>query len=840
MEQPLAVVGALLLAAIVVGALLLLRRLHMQRQRMAGLEAQLAAARDTVQQAVAEGEQASEIVRYYAQLIDSVSDAIISTDLNFIIQSWNKSAERIYGWQASDVIGRPVGEILKTVSPQGRKHEVFDQLFAHGLQDGEVIQQRKDGTPIMVLAATSVLRDRNGQPFGMVTVNEDTTRHRQAEEALRQSEERYRTLVETSPDAVLLADLAGTIQFCNREAAHLFGAPTPEAIWGCSLTDFFVPEEDYPAGISSHLVPSLDSSRSFEYMMRRTDQSHFIAEVNSSVIHNAQGEPGAFLCIVRDITARKRSELALRESEARFRTLVESAPIGILIEQHDPASSEPPRLVYMNAAAETITGDQQHTWLHHSVHALLPPPDPAPDAPLPISYECRIVTPQRTTRWLDVTSASIEFEHRPARLVIAADKTEYKRAEEARQAAYTRLEEVNRHVQRSRDLLRTIFDSINDGLLLLDKDGSVQAANYAIANLLGIAPAQLINQSWHTLCTADNPADNPFICPFLQELDTMLRDGCVISRREHVTAADGTGHLLDMQALPIVSEPDPAAGVQIIEQVVLHIVDITGRAQMEAVMIENERFAASMDLIAIVAHEVNTPLQTILASLQMTRRALGSDAAAVRFLELAEAEIKRVGTIVAQLKDLYHPIPQGSGMVDINMLASRVLQLARGKLVKQRIRVEQQFDLALPTFQGRPDQLNQVLLNLVINAIESMEYNGTLAVATRLLPPALTDSYTAADAPPQVEIAIRDSGCGIAPDVLEHIFEPFYTTREHGTGLGLFVCHRIVTDHSGTISVESQPGEGTTFIVRLPARPLVPDERLAPRVHDVIPNPPEE
>jgi len=271
------------------------------------------------------------------------------------------------------------------------------------------------------------------------------------------------------------------------------------------------------------------------------------------------------------------------------------------------------------------------------------------------------------------------------------------------------------------------------------------------------------------------------------------------------------------------------------DRIVLHVVDVTEQLQLEMVMVENMRLSTSSKLVATVAHEVNTPLQTILTSLIMMRHAKKEQRE--RFLTLAQDEIERVGTILEELKDLYRADPEAEPeLVNINSVIERVLHLTAGKMVKQHIHVHHNLAEGLPAMKGHHGKLTQVFLNLVINAIDAMPNGGLLRIHTRnalpspippngspLLPPAaieenipMTHIQKQDIDFPGVIVEIADTGEGIAPDIQMNIFEPFFTTRESGSGLGLTVVRKIVADHGGVVSLRSQPGEGSIFTVRLP------------------------
>src|SRR5438105_2136414 len=131
-------------------------------------------------------------MQYLASLTQCISDAIISTDLHFNIVSWNEAAETLYGWTADEVMGKPVGEVIATVYPADEMVDLGELLYARGYWRGEVIQRRRDGAPLNILTAVSVVKDSSGNVIGAVTVNRDITESKQAEATLQRSEKRFR------------------------------------------------------------------------------------------------------------------------------------------------------------------------------------------------------------------------------------------------------------------------------------------------------------------------------------------------------------------------------------------------------------------------------------------------------------------------------------------------------------------------------------------------------------------------------------------------------------------------------------------------------------------------
>ncbi|MGC9520435.1 MAG: response regulator [Anaerolineae bacterium] len=221
-------------------------------------------------------------------------------------------------------------------------------------------------------------------------------------------------------------------------------------------------------------------------------------------------------------------------------------------------------------------------------------------------------------------------------------------------------------------------------------------------------------------------------------------------------------------------------------------------------LIQAEKMAAVGRLTASLAHEINNPLQAIQNSLHLaSHKGLDADNKA-RFLEMAQNEVNRLIQIVHRMLDFYRP-SSSMHKLDVNRPVEDALAIASKRLQQSHIQVEARLAPNLPPVRGVANQLTQVFLNLVINAIEAMPDGGTLWVGT---------AYHAQTQ--EVVTAFRDSGPGIPAEIRSHLFEPFHTSKPTGTGLGLAISYGIVERHNGLIEVESPPGGGATFIIRLP------------------------
>lgn len=234
--------------------------------------------------------------------------------------------------------------------------------------------------------------------------------------------------------------------------------------------------------------------------------------------------------------------------------------------------------------------------------------------------------------------------------------------------------------------------------------------------------------------------------------------------------------------------------------------------RFERLLIQSEKMAVIGQLAAGLAHEINNPASIILARLECMLSELQNGlqpelSSLIADLQVIGKHVRRIATTTQSLFSFARPSTETFLPVDLNEVVEGVLSLLGKQLEKARIHLQKHLDCKLPLICGNPDQLQLVLINLLQNARDAIIQEGTIKVSTRC------------SVPGWVEIEVSDTGVGIAPENLERIFDPFFTTKEvgKGTGLGLFVTRGIIENHGGRIKVDSQLGQGATFIVTLPA-----------------------
>jgi two-component system sensor histidine kinase AtoS len=224
----------------------------------------------------------------------------------------------------------------------------------------------------------------------------------------------------------------------------------------------------------------------------------------------------------------------------------------------------------------------------------------------------------------------------------------------------------------------------------------------------------------------------------------------------------------------------------------------------EAQLIRSEKLAALGQLAAGIAHEIRNPLTSINILIHSLTENFPTKDSRWEDLKVIEEEILRINEIVDQFLRFAKPAPPLLDKTDLIPIFEETLQLLRPQIEKGKIAVQKEFE-PLPLITVDREQIKQVILNLLMNAIQAMPGGGQLSMSGRFS----RDGYW-------VELTVQDSGVGIPPEDLDKLFDPFFSTKEGGIGLGLSIAHRIIDQHHGKIEVESNPGKGTLFTISLP------------------------
>jgi len=636
-----------------------------------------------------------------------------------------------------------------------------------------------------------ILDKKEGSLVGAAHIIRDITERKWVEETLRESEEKYRLLAENARDIIWTIDMNLQFTYMSPSVLQVRGY-TVEEVMAQSLDEVFTPSSLEIAlkafaeelALESMEPKDLSRVRTLELEHTCKDGSTVWVEINASFLRDTDGQPIGILGVSRDITDRRKSEEALRQSEEKYRTILKEIAdsyfevdlAGNLTFVNDATcrslgySRE--ELVGMNyrgfTAEEDIKGVYQ---AFNEVHRTGEPNK---------GFLWKIVRKDGDIGFADASVSLLRSQG--GEIIgfrgVGRDITERKQAEEKYQ---------------------TIVRTTIDGFWLADMQGHFLDVNDAYCHLTGYSRDELLNMAITDVEAIEEPEET---AKRIRKIKEVGYDRFETRHRRKEGEIIDVG--ISVNYLPIDGG-----------RMFIFIRDVTERkrAEEERRQLEQKaqvasRLASVGEMAAGVAHEINNPLTGVMgyAQLLMDREEIPPDVRSD--LAAINDGARRVAGIVQRLLVFSRQTKPQRKLVDINELIESTLVLRTYHLKVNNIKVATSLDHYLPETVADPGQIQQVLLNLIVNAETEMKLahgKGKLTITTEK-----SDNT--------IKICVKDDGPGIKPAVIDRIFDPFFTTREvgQGTGLGLSLCYGIVAEHKGRIYAESQPGKGATFIVELP------------------------
>ncbi len=717
-------------------------------------------------------------------IVLSAMDAIISVDEDQNIILFNPAAERMFRWSSAEMLGRPLDRLI----PERFRRTHGEHIRRFGQSGittrnmgalGMITGVRASGEEFSIEASISQV-GVEGKRYFTVILRDNTERGR-LENELAEREGLLRTIIETEPECVAVLNLDGTIQTMNAAGLAMIEAESRRDIIGKEASHLVTPQFR-TAFHELRGKAGRGEGGLLEFEILGLKGAHRCLEMHAVPLRGADGAITAVLGVTRDITAQKQAEASLRTVQGLFEDIVESSKDAIGYASLDG------KFVLANRAFAVLTGYSQDELLRMNYGELTPDEYREPQAAAiarvietgePAEFEKDYIRKDGSRVPVAMTVSMVKGEDgKPAGLAaMIRDITERKQAEAAMRQSEER---YRRLVQVSPE---AIFVMRGDRILL----GNGQAMR-----LLGATEeSQIVGRTFFDFIPSDDHAvmhrrlsrvtEGPEQVPQFEQFFVRF-DGSTIE--VEATAA----HYHDQEGLAVL--------------VVAR--DITERKRLQAQLRRTERVAELGTVASGMAHEIGTPMNVILGRAEYLMERTKEEPVK-KGLQTIVTQVERITRVMNQLLAFARRRPVEHRALDLRQTIEDNLEIFHERLSHNNIHVETSFAEGCPLAHADADQMSQVLINLIMNAVHAMPDGGTLRLAL---------------APDRgmVTLKIADTGHGVPREVIAKIFDPFFTTKEFGkgTGLGLTVVKGIIEEHSGTIHVESETGKGAVFTVCLP------------------------
>lgn len=825
---------AVVLPAIVPKTLLLVSDAKASEARKRELET----INQELEKQIVERKQTEQQLRQATQTLHAIFKAaplaIYAVDSEGKVLMWNPAAERIFGWSEQEALGR-----LLPLVPEDRRGE-FDSVRERALQgqsfaDMEVQRRKNDGSVIEASISTAPLRNAEGDIVGVLGITADITERKRVEEELQRSEEKYRDIFNNATMGIYQSAADGTLITANATLARMLDYASPQDLLGLNVAkDIYYSTQDREASIAT--PEPAGSAMNIEVRWKSRGGAPIWVHLNAHAIQDEHGKTLYFDGFVQDITERKLAQEAVRESEERYRELVENA--NDIIYTHDLTG----RFISMNKAGERISGYTREEFLRMNIADIIAP-EYVEQARQRLAakvaggaltvYELEVIAKDGSRVALEVNSR-LRLDGTVAVGIqgIARDVTDRKHAEEAVRASDTERRRAEAELDAERRLISTLFEQIPVGVLLRKLSGPYTHANRAVANILGIPEQKLIGMGADELYTQVN-AVNLVGTP----LDVQDIPSTVALRNKRATGpleVQITTHAGEKRRLTIASAPLENHEGNLLGSVTV-MTDVTELSILEEQLRQSQKMDSIGTLAGGVAHDFNNLLTAILGHTQLAMRSLAPDEPSQSHLIEVEKAGNRATALTRQLLAFSRRQRLERKTLDLNNTIRDIVKMIR-RIIGEDIDVSVKESIDVHPVFADPAQVEQVIMNLAVNARDAMLDGGQLVIDTRnaTLDEEYCREHPYAKPGKYALMTVSDTGTGMDSETKMRIFEPFFTTKEpgKGTGLGLAMVFGIVKQHDGLIEVYSELGHGTSFKIYLPVDKKAikeePQEVLAP------------
>jgi PAS domain S-box-containing protein len=637
-------------------------------------------------------------------------------------------------------------------------------------------------------------------------------KHIKAEEKLRESEKKYQNIFENSVEGIFRATGQGRFTNANPAAAHMLGYESPDELIN-SMTDIATQLYVYPEDRDKTLELLLKHGviKNFEVKCRHKSGNVIWGVLNMQLVKDGQGNILYIEGTCQDISERKLAEVALRESEERYRQLVENINKGICVVQDS-------MLKFVNPMLMDIFGYSDHNLITLPFTEFIHPDDRnmvleshtrrMKGEKFPTKYEFRILNSYGSIRWVELDSVLIQWEGKPASLAFIGDITERKQAEE--QLAY------------ERQKFAILSENAPFGMALIEINGQFLYINPKFSDIFGYDLGDIPDgKTWFRKAYPDAALRHEVVSGWLIGLNSTSY-GEQRPKVYNVTCKDGSIKTINFITV-LLGNGD---NIMVCE-------DITERKKLEIQLIHAQKMEAIGTLSGGIAHDFNNILMGIQGYASIMMLDISTDHPHYERLKRIEEQVKNASDLTRQLLGFARGGKYVVKPVSMNELIEKTSTMF-GR-TKKEIAIHRKYESDVWAVEADQGQIEQVLLNLYLNAWQAMPAGGDISIETKNIVIGENFVKTYLVTPGRyVRTSISDTGVGMDERTKERIFEPFFTTKElgRGTGLGLAMVYGIIKSHNGFIDVISEPGKGTTFAIYFHAseKDVVKKESVTPEM----------
>lgn len=793
--------------------------------------------------------------------------ASIAWDPEFCVVQWNPAAEKIFGYTAEEAMGRSGLDLI--VPPALRDHVtgIFHRLLHTESSNVSVNENvTRSGDIILCEWHNTRLVGGDGTVLAIASFAQNVTERHQAQEALRVSEERYRELCNSLPQTIFELDTAGTVTFANESAVQMFGYSHEEIARGFRAFDILVPEDRLRAREVFRRALIGEAILGAEYTAIRKDGTRVPIMINGSPILR-DGRTVGTRGVVTDLSPQKRIATAL-EARLSFERLVANLSANFINLPADRIEAELGRA--LRTVGRWLDADRSYIFMLDAarsrltlVHEFLSPGARSiADLTLPIPSSRFAALLERLAQgpplllnsmedldpsWVQerqflsdlrvrstalvplIIGASIhgfagfDLVHRSEswseemalqlRLLgeVFASALDRKRAEEALISSETKY--------------RNLMESSGLAVSFIDAEGRYLIVNQTAASYIGRPPDQIVGRHLNEVYMGERAED------YLDRFQAVLKTGTSQTSEDRLQLADGP-HWFWTIIHPVYEPGGRLLGVQVVSHDITERKDAeTELGQLEEQLLHAQKMEAIGNLAGGIAHDFNNLLTGVMGYANVLRLRAHSPEEVREAAGVIEKTAERASQLTRQLLGFARKGKLQEVPVDVHAIIEDVITLL-SRTIDKSIQIEKQLKAKSSMVRGDPTQLQQVVLNLAVNARDAMPRGGTLTFHTGNVDFLPESSWRLAGAQTGAHLifSVSDTGIGIPPEIRDRVFEPFFTTKTTGmgTGMGLATVYGIVKNHGGLIRLVSEIGVGSTFKVFLPILSQVPEPELAP------------